>query len=126
MTPSWAKSAPAMEQLMSIEIPHAFARHVHTALSRRRTLRGIGLGTLAAAATRPSLAAAGNDRKKIRKRIRKKCRRQIDACRESVTELCNSVPDCEEETLAELLTCCPLLANCRAGASLDCFFSKLN
>jgi hypothetical protein len=110
---------------MSIEIPHGFTRQLHTTLIRRKTLRGIGLGALAAAVTQPSLVVAGNDRKKIRERIKKKCKRQIDSCRASLTELCNAIPDCEEETLTELLTCCPLLSNCKAGASLDCFFSKL-
>lgn len=89
-------------------------------------MQGIGLGALVTAVARPSLAKAGKDKKKIRKRVRKKCKRQIDACRASVTELCNSFSECQEETLSELLSCCPLLSNCKAGASLDCFFSKLN
>jgi hypothetical protein len=115
-----------MEQTMSSEIHDAFARQARTLISRRRSMQGIGLGTLVTAVARPSLAKAGKERKKIRKRIRKKCKRQIDACRASLTELCDSIPDCEEETLTALLTCCPLLADCKAGASLDCFFSKVN
>ncbi len=96
----------------------------------RFAARRLSLLALAGAATsvvvaRPSLVQAGKDAKKARKRTRKKCKSQIDACRASLTELCNAIPDCEEETLTELLTCCPLLSNCKAGASLDCFFSKL-
>jgi hypothetical protein len=110
---------------MSANTYDALARDTDVLHSRRRTLHGIGLGALAAAVARPSLVKAGKESKKTKKRTRKKCKRQIDACRGSLTDLCDSVPDCADETLAELLTCCPLLSNCKAGASLDCFFSKL-
>ena len=103
----------------------ALARDVDGLRNRRTTLGAIGLGALAAVATRPSLIEARKERKKTRKRIDRKCKRQIDACRASLTALC-AAADCEADSLANLLSCCPLLADCKAGASLDCFFSTLN
>jgi hypothetical protein len=111
-----------------MHIPAVPDRQTGSPLNRRFTLHGIGVGAfavIAAAVARASPVHAGKDARKARKRSRKKCKRQIDPCRASVTRLCADA-GCDEESLAGFLSCCQHLSDCRANASLDCFFSRVS
>lgn len=77
---------------MGFHILHAFARQAEAILDRRRTLRGIGLGTVAAAAAGLDDALAKNKNKdkkqKRRKRRRRKDRKRNNASPPSCAEQC--------------------------------------
>jgi hypothetical protein len=106
-------------------LAHAERRVSPTSGARRRALLPLlGAATAAVVARTPS-ADAGKDAKKAKKRSRKKCKRQVDPCRASITSLC-AAGDCDDEALAGFLACCQSLSGCKAGASLDCFFARVN
>jgi hypothetical protein len=90
--------------------------------ARRRSLLALGGVILASATTSPWPVQAGKQASKAKKRVSKKCGRQVAACRDAITERCLGNPQCEDD-LPELLPCCERLSDCKAGASLDCFFS---
>jgi hypothetical protein len=93
--------------------------------SRRRSLLTLAGAAAATAIAGTSPIHAGKDARKAKKRSRKKCKRQVDPCRASITNLC-AAGDCDDETLAGFLSCCQSLSDCKARASLDCFFSRVS
>ena len=90
--------------------------------THRRSLLALGGAVLAKVMTGPQTAQAGKEGRKAKKRVRWTCKRQVGACRAFFTELCATDPDCDEEQIESVFTCCELLENCKAGASVACFF----
>jgi hypothetical protein len=88
----------------------------------RRSLLTLGGAVLAKVMSAPRTAEAGKESKKAKKRVKRTCQRQIGACRAFFTELCAADPDCDEEEMERVFPCCELLANCKAGDSVACFF----
>lgn len=102
-----------------------FAAVTPDTLSRRRSLLTLGAASLGAAVARPAIVQAGKIAKKAKKRKKKKCKRQIDQCRGAILDFCASEDaDCAEDSLNAALACCSNLANCKAGAALDCLFAS--
>ena len=100
----------------------ALTRHAAHAVSRRHSLLTLGGAAVASAVTVPSVIQAGQTAKRAKKRKRQKCRRQIDQCLDALTEVCEG----EESCINNFDHCCPLLADCKAGAALDCLFTHVN
>ena len=96
-------------------------RQAAGAVSRRGSLLTMGGAAVVAAVTAPSFVQASNDGKKAGKKAKKKCKKQIDECRNTLLDRCLGNPECEDE-MELVLPCCSLLANCKAGEALDCFF----
>jgi hypothetical protein len=111
----------AMEDWMSIVRFTRATPNVADAALRRRSLVALGWATVASAVAAPSVVQAGKLGKKSKKRKRKKCRRQIDQCLDAIAAFCEG----EESCINNYDLCCPLLSNCRAGASLDCLFAHV-
>lgn len=99
-----------------------FTRGGAGALSRRHSLKSLGGVALIAAVASPSMVQAGKVSKKVKKRFEKKCKKQVDPCLLRLTSFCQGQAACEES----LLPCCTSLKTCKAGTSLDCFFSKFS
>ena len=99
-----------------------FTRGGPGALSRRHSLKTLGGAALTAAVARPSMVQAGKDSKKVKKRFEKKCKKQVDPYLVTLTSFSQGRAVCEKA----LLPCCTSLKTCKAGTSLDCFFSKFS
>jgi hypothetical protein len=99
-----------------------FTRVAAGAVSRRQSLMTLGGASVTAAIGKPSIVMAGKESKKVRKRYKKKCKRQIDPCELALTVLCQGQAAC----MATVLPCCSSLKTCKAGTSLDCFFSQFS
>jgi hypothetical protein len=90
---------------------------------RRRSLLTLGGAAAAAVVGNRSLALAKKNKKP---KAEKKCKRQIDACRETWTDRCATDLECEPDNLERILDCCSPLSTCKAGAALDCLFSEIS
>ena len=91
---------------------------------RRRSLLTLGGAAAAAAVADRSLILAKKKDKK--QRDKKKCKRQVEACRETWTDRCATDLECEPDNLERILDCCSPLSTCEAGAALDCLFSEIS
>jgi hypothetical protein len=96
-------------------------RNAGEASSHRRSLLGLGSAVLAGALARPTVASASKTAKRAKKRKKKTCKRQIDQCRDAISAACEG----EESCINNFDLCCPLLSDCKAGASLDCLFAHV-
>jgi hypothetical protein len=74
---------------MSNDVLGAFARQIDTLLSRRRTVRGIGVGTLAAVAAGLDDALAGSSKKKKRRKRKKRKEKRQKSSPPTCSELCS-------------------------------------
>jgi hypothetical protein len=93
-------------------------------LSRRGSLAALGSAGLAVLAG-PSITTAKKPGKKAKRRARKKgeqkCKKQVDQCVAVFEDLCTTVED-PEACEAQFIPCCPLFAQCKVDAFIDCAF----
>jgi hypothetical protein len=113
--------------MADVETPARAASEVVTrraggSVDRRGSLLTLGGAAVTAALAEPTVVQAGKIARNARKRSKKKCKRQVDACRSSLTTLCSGDPECEPN----FLPCCSDLSDCKAGRSLDCFFANVS
>ncbi len=104
----------------------ALARRAFNAATGRWSLLAATGVITAAASFRPSSLQAGQDASKAKKRKKRTCKRQVDQCRQVYIDYCATEGvDCNEEERSYLMSCCALLANCKAGASMDYLFGLI-
>lgn len=106
---------------MHAKIIDTVTRRAADVVSRRHSLLTLGGAAVASVMSAPSAIQAGETAKRAKKRKRKKCRRQIDQCLDAIIAFCKG----EESCINNYDLCCPLLSDCRAGASLDCLFAHV-
>jgi hypothetical protein len=93
------------------------------AVTRRASLVSLGLAGLAAFLADAITGEAKNKNKKITKKAKQKCQSQVGQCTASYTVFCDNITDNPvdlQECVDSYRPCCEFLADCDAGAFLNC------
>lgn len=92
----------------------AFTRQAAQSVSRRQSLMALGGATLAAVATKPTIAEAKksgkNANQKAKKQARKKCKKQVQQCVDALNQF----------NEGNLTFCCQELSTCDAFGFIQC------
>lgn len=98
-----------------------WTRQRATPLSRRRSLLTLSSAALAGAIAVPTVAEAGKNKKKCKK----KCQQQVGQCEDVVRAFCEEADPGGNGCLMAVLPCCDPLQTCNSAASTQCFIDEL-
>lgn len=124
--PHQAMPSTSLENPMPEQHFARLTHHATATITRRRALMTAGGAALATAVGGPVTTEAGKAGENAKRKVKKTCQRQAAACRQTWNDRCATDVECEAANLQRILACCAPLADCRAGAALDCLLADFS